>query len=100
MLSLLACSCEGMPWRWVSDWISRKGSSPEGGQALKHALQGRDHRSNMPEFKKYLDSAPRHGIWFLGRPVWSQGLDLMVLVTHFQLGIFYDSMHSAGCDMD
>ena len=33
-------------------------------------------------------------IWseFLGRPVWSQELDLVVLVCTFRLRIFYDSM--------
>ena len=45
---------------------------------------------SLPEFKKRLDNALRHRVWFLGDPVWSQELDLMILVGPFQLKIFYD----------
>ena len=44
------------------------------------------------EFKEHLDTALRHRIWILSGSVWSQGLDLMVLMGPFQLRIFYDSM--------
>jgi len=46
----------------------------------------------MPEFKKHLDKALRHRAWFLGGPVWSQELNLIILRGLFQLGIFYDSV--------
>lgn len=34
-----------------------------------------DTALRLPEFKKHLDSALRHVVWFLGGPVWSQKLD-------------------------
>ena len=40
------------------------------------------------EFKKHLDNALRHMVRFLGGPVWSQELDLIILMSPFQLGIF------------
>ena len=48
--------------------------------------------SSLPEFKKCLDNALRHGVWFWVGPVWSQELDLMIIVGPFQPRIFYDSM--------
>ena len=45
---------------------------------------------STPEFKKCLDGALRHTLWFLGGSVWSQELDMMILRSLFQLRIFYD----------
>lgn len=39
-----------------------------------------------------LDTSRKERERTLGGPVWSQALDLMILVGHLQLGIFYDSM--------
>ena len=47
---------------------------------------------SLTEFKKHLDNALRHRVWFLGGPVWSQELDSMILVGPFQLRIFCGSM--------
>jgi len=39
-----------------------------------------------------VDSTLRHWIWILGAPVWCQGLDSVILIGNFQLGIFSVSM--------
>lgn len=44
--------------------------------------------SSLPEFKKCLENPRTPMVYFLGSPVWSQRLDLTVLVDLFQLGIF------------
>ena len=44
------------------------------------------------EFKECLDNVLGHRVWILGGAVWGQGLDLEVLVSPFQPGIFCDSM--------
>jgi len=64
------------------------------GQTLEQAPQGSKvvMALSLPGFKKPLDNALRHKVWFLGSPVWSQELDLMILLGPFQLGTFYDSM--------
>ena len=41
----------------------------------------------MLEFKKCLDNAFRHTVWFLGAAVLSQELDSMILMSPFQLRI-------------
>jgi len=58
----------------------RKGSTPEGGQALEQAPYSSDHILKLPEFKKSLDIVLRHSVWFLDCPVWGQELDFMILV--------------------
>lgn len=50
-----------------------------------------DTAPGMPEFRKHLDIALRRGVWVLGSPVWSQGLDLITLGGPFQLGTFCGS---------
>ena len=47
---------------------------------------------SLPECKKHLDNTLRNMVSFLDGPVWSQELDLMILVGPFQLRIFCDSM--------
>ena len=42
----------------------------------------------MVGFKERLDSALKHRVWFLGGPLWSQELDLMISMGPLQLGIF------------
>lgn len=44
----------------------------EGGQALNRLPRAVVVALNMPEFKRCLDATFRHGVWFLGGPVWSQ----------------------------
>jgi len=80
-------------FRGGSGWIWRKGSSPEGGQALEQASQCSGHSPKLTEFQKHLDNTLTY-IWFWGGPMWSQELDSMILVGPFQLGIFYDSTFS------
>lgn len=46
---------------------------------------------SLPEFKKSLDKAVRHMMWFSGCPVQGQELDSMIFVGPFQLRIFCDS---------
>ena len=50
--------------------------------------------ARVPEFRERLGSALRHVAWFWGDPVWSQGLDSMVLVGSFQLRIFCECIES------
>jgi len=40
----------------------RKGSTPEGGQALEQAPYSSDHILKLPEFKKSLDIVLRHSV--------------------------------------
>jgi len=49
-------------FRESSGWISRKGSSPEGGWALEQSPQGSGQGHKLPEFKKSLNSALRHSV--------------------------------------
>lgn len=56
--------------------------------------KGSGHASEMLKLRKHLDITLRHRVWILGGAVWSQGLDLMILVGLFQLRISYDSMIS------
>jgi len=66
-----------------------EGSAPVG---REQTHQGSDHGPELPEFKECLDSILRHGVWILGGPVWSQGLDMVVPVSPFQLRMFYGSV--------
>ena len=59
---------------------------------MEQAAQGSGHSPELLEFKECLDAALRHRVCCLGGPVWSQELDLMVLVGPFQFGISNDSM--------
>ena len=52
---------------------------------MEQAPQGSEHGPKLIEFMKYLDSALRHRILILGGHVWSQELNLMILVDPFQL---------------
>ena len=52
----------------------------------------RGHGTEPAQVQEVLDNALRHMGWFLGGPVWSQELDLMILMGPFQLRICYDSM--------
>jgi len=46
---------------------------------------------SLSEFRRHLDNALRHRVWFLGGPVRSQEMDSMILMGPFQLRI-YDSI--------
>ena len=59
---------------------------------MEQAAQGSGHRPELLELNKHLDGTFRHTVWILGGPLWSQELDLMILVGPFQLGILCDSM--------
>lgn len=74
-----------------SDWISRKDSSPGGGKALEHDPKGVAKALSLPEFKKHMDKALRHVVWFSDGTVQSQELELIILMSPFQLKIFYVS---------
>lgn len=43
-------------------------------------------------FKKHLDNALRYRVLFIGSPVLSQELDLVILVGPSQFEMFYDSL--------
>lgn len=75
-----------------SGWILGKSSSPRGGRALGRAPQGSGHGTELPKIKMCLDKSVGHRVGVLGHPVWSQGLDLMILVGPFQLRILYNFM--------
>lgn len=94
------CAILQLVWLWQyhlrdlgkSGWISGRGSSPEGSQALDWAPQGSAHGPKLTELKKHLNNSLRYRAWILDGPVWSQGLDLMTLMGPYQLVIFCDSM--------
>lgn len=46
---------------------------------------------SLLQFKKHLNSAFRHTVWFLGDPMWSKELDSMILMKTFLLRLYYDS---------
>jgi len=48
---------------------------------------------SLMELKKRVDNSLRHRVWILGGPLWSQGLDSVILVGPFKPGVFCDSMH-------
>jgi len=58
---------------------------------LERAPQGSGCSPKLREFKKCEDSALSFMAWFLGDPVWSQGLGSVILMGPFQLGVFCDS---------
>ena len=61
LCSVTVSRSEGTIWNFNkegSGWVTRKGSSPEGGLAL--ALQGSGHGPRLPEFKKHLVNALRY----------------------------------------
>ena len=78
--------------RWGSAWVLGKGTSSEGAQVLKKASQGSGWGIKLPELKEHLDNTLRHRVWILGSPVWSQELELVILVDPFQLGKFHNTM--------
>ena len=85
---------KGTAWSCVrerSGWVLGKGSSPES-DGQPWAAQGCGHRPKLMDFKEHLGNALRYRVWILGRLVWSQGLDLMILVGLCQLRIFCNSM--------
>jgi len=45
---------------------------------------------SLPEFKKHPDSHARYMVWLLVGSAWSQELDMIILLSPFQLRIFYD----------
>lgn len=61
-------------------------------QALEQAPQGSDHGLKLMECKKRLDTALRHWVGILGALLWRQELDVVILVSSFQLGISDNSM--------
>jgi len=61
------------------------------GKVCKEGLKF--HGAFSPEqWRLSLDSALRHRVWVWGGTLWSRGLDLMILVGPFQLGVFCDSV--------
>ena len=52
---------------------------------MEQAAQGSGNGPRLLEFKEHLDNTLRHRISISGGPVWSQDLDLMILVDPFQL---------------
>lgn len=53
-------------------------------------MQGSGHSAELPEFKEHW-TLLSDIVWILGGPLWSQELDSMILMGHFQLGMLYDS---------
>lgn len=72
--------------RGGSGWVLRKE------QALERAPHGGDHDLKLMEYKKRLDTALRHRVEILGVPLRRQELDIIILVSPFQLGISDNSM--------
>ena len=71
--------------------VRERGAAPQGG-GHGTGCTGLWARPRVLEFRECLDAAPRHRVCFLGGPVCSQELDLMIPVGIFHLGIFYASM--------
>ena len=76
-------------------------SCVRGGAAGGWVPEGSGHGTGCPgqrvwpqvlEFEEHFDNALRHRVWILGGPVWSQGLDMVVPVSPFQLRMFYGSV--------
>jgi len=61
---------------------------------MEQAVQGSGHSPKLMEFKKHLDNAVSHRIWILDGSMWSQDLDLMILLDPFLIMTFYDSIIS------
>ena len=81
-----------MAWSCVKrgvGWELAKGSSPEGG-GHGTGCPGQWAKPQVLMFKEHLDSALRQGSNF-GWSVWSQELDLMILMGLFQLRVYHDS---------
>lgn len=53
---------------------------------MEQVVQSSGHSPELTELKDCLDAAFRHRVCFLGGAVWSQGLDLVILVGAFHLG--------------
>lgn len=67
----------------------RKMFSPEADQALNGLPRAVITAPRLSEFKEHLENALKHKVEFLGCLVQAQ--ELMILMGHFQLTIFYDS---------
>lgn len=59
---------------------------------MEQAAQGGGHRPELLEFKKHSHNALRHRVWIWSGAVWSQALDLEILMCPFQLRIVYSSI--------
>lgn len=73
---------------WGSGWISGKGTSPGGGQALEQAPQAS---------KKHLDNVLRYGVWFLcGARSWTQPLQVPLptndILWFYELAIWFKGL--------
>lgn len=73
--------------RGGSDWISGKGYTERVFGHWNRFPREMAMASSLLEFKKHLDDAFKHGLMFLGGPVWSQKLELVILVGPIQLTI-------------
>jgi len=74
-------------------WGLGTGAAPEGsghrtGCPGQRPQWGTVCTAPVPEFMVHLHSAPRRRVRILSGPAWSQKLDLMILVSPFQLSIF------------
>jgi len=48
-------------------------------------------------FKRCLNNALRHMVWFLGGPVWIQRFGSVIFMGLFQAGVFFDSVFLSVC---
>ena len=71
-------------------WGLGTGSAPEG-SGHGTGCPGLWARPRVLELRKCLDNTIRQRVWMLGGAMWRQGLDSMILVDLFQLGMFCDS---------
>ena len=59
---------------------------------MEQPAQGSGHSPELVEFKECLNNALRHWVWILDGAVQSRELNLMILLSPFQLKIFCDSI--------
>lgn len=60
---------------------------------MEQAPQGIGHSSKLLEFKKHLDNALRHTVWFLGGPEQSQKLDACGSLPTWDIPWFYETCY-------
>lgn len=59
---------------------------------MEQAPWGSGQGPKLSKFRKGLDYTLSHRVSVLGCPVWSQDLEMMILVGPFEFGILYGSM--------
>ena len=76
---------EETAWSCVRGGLGGQGMGLHQRVVGKEHPQGSGHGPELLEFKEHLDMTLKHWVCILGGPVWSQGLDSVVVVGPLQL---------------